>query len=334
MRAAIIDRFGGPDELRVVELPDPNPRSRDVLIQVHASSVNPIDFKVRKGHQRGAVWRRPPGMVLGMDVSGVVVAVGADVTHFAVGDAVISSPTHTRQGTYAELIAVDERSCARKPASVSHTEAATLPLVGLTAWGCLVGGARLKSGESVLIQAGSGGVGSFAIQLAKHLGAEVATTCSGRNVELVTSLGADRVVDYTQDRFDAVLPPPDVVLECMGGDIAERSYRHLKRGGRFASINTGMDDRAARMNPYLAFIATIFANAGFVIGARLKRGVKVSVVVRKSDGDALQQIADLVDAGAIRPVVDQVFALADIAQAHRYCETGRARGKVAIEVRQ
>jgi len=334
VKAAVIDRFGGPDELKVVEVPDPTPGPRDLLVQVHATSVNPIDFKVRKGYQKGAVWRRPPQMILGMDVSGTVVAVGPKVNRFAVGDAVIASPTHTRPGTYAELVAIDERSCARKPESIGHTEAATLPLVGLTAWGCLVGGAKLKEGERVLIQAGSGGVGSFAVQLAHHLGAEVAATCSGRNVELVTSLGADRVVDYTKERFDEVLPSPDVVLECMGGEIARRSYRHLRRGGRFASINAGLDERASRMNPYRAMVQTIFANAGFIIGARIARGVKVSMVVRKSDGDALQQIADLVDAGAIKPVVDQVFGLDGIANAHRYCETGRARGKVAIEVRQ
>ncbi len=274
-------------------------------------------------------------MILGMDVSGVVVAKGELVTRFEVGDEVFSSPTHMRPGTYAELIAIDERECARKPRSLSHLEAATLPLVGLTAWGCLVDGARMKEGEKLLVQAGSGGVGSFAIQLAASGGVEVATTCSSRNVDLVKSLGAHRVVDYTKERFEDVLPPQDAVLECMGGDIAKRSLRVLKPGGRFASINAGLDDRASRMNPYLALAATVVANAGLVIGQRVKRGVRVSIVVRRADGPgALTRISEMVDEGTIRPVVDRTFALADIADAHAYCQTGRARGKVAIEVRQ
>ncbi|MCP4868186.1 MAG: NADP-dependent oxidoreductase [Proteobacteria bacterium] len=334
MRAAVLHAFGGPEQLSIEEAPDPVAGPRDVLVQVHATSVNPIDFKVRKGYQRGAVWRRPP-MILGMDVSGVVVATGARVTRFRVGDEVISSPSHMRPGTNAELVAIDEKECARKPTSISHLEAATLPLVGLTAWGCLVDGAKMKAGESLLIQAGSGGVGTFAIQLAATGGVHVATTCSGRNAEFVTSLGAETVIDYTKDKFEEVLPPQDAILECMGGDIAKRSMDVLKPGGRFASINVGLDARAQRMNPYLAFGVTIVATAGFVIGTFIKSGTKVYPVVRKADGPGrLTRISEMVDAGQIRAVIDRTFPLSEIADAHRYCETGRVRGKVAIEVRQ
>lgn len=334
MRAAILHAFGGPEGFSIEDVPDPVPRPRDVLVQVHATSVNPIDFKTRLGQQRAAVWRRPP-MILGMDVSGVVVAVGALVTRFKVGDEVFSSPSHRRPGTYAELVAIDERECAPKPKSISHVEAATLPLVGLTAWGCLVDGARMKPGESLLIQAGSGGVGTFAIQLAATGGVHVATTCSGRNAELVRSLGAETVIDYTKDKFEDVLPPQDAVLECLGGEIAKRSLGVLKPGGRFASINVGLDARAKRMNPYLAFAVTIAATAGLVIGSFVKSDTRVYPVVRRADGPGrLSRISEMVDAGQIRAVVDRTFPLHEIADAHRYCETGRVRGKVAIEVRQ
>jgi alcohol dehydrogenase len=334
MRAAILNAFGGVENFSIEQVPDPVLRPRDVLVQVHATSVNPIDFKVRKGYQRSVIWRRPP-MILGMDVSGVVVAVGALVTRFKVGDEIFSSPSHARPGTYAELIAIAARECALKPRSITHTEAATIPLVGLTAWGCLVDGARMKKGETLLIQAGSGGVGTFAIQLAASGGVEVSTTCSGRNAELVRSLGAHRVVDYAKERFEDVLPKQDAVLECMGGDIATRSFHVLKPGGRYATINTGLDDRAQTMGPYLGFGATVGATAARVIGSFIKNSVKVSIVVRRADGAGrLTRIAEMIDQGLIRPVVDRTFALADIGEAHTYCETGRVRGKVAIEVRQ
>src|SRR6185437_4293406 len=176
----------------IEEVARPVPGPRDVLIEVHAASVNPIDWKIRKGTQRGAIRPRFPA-ILGMDASGIVAATGRDVTRFRVGDAVYTSPTHRRPGTYAEYVAVDERAVARKPMSLSHQEAASLPLAGLSAWECLVRCARVGPGQKVLVLAGSGGVGSLGIQIAKLLGAEVAATCSARNVELVRSLGADIV---------------------------------------------------------------------------------------------------------------------------------------------
>jgi alcohol dehydrogenase len=332
LRAARIHRYGSVDELVVEETPKPTPGPGQLLISVIATAVNPIDWKMRAGVQSVAVRRTMP-TILGMDVSGLVAEVGPGVTEFAVGDAVFSSPDHTRDGTYAEYVVVPASQVAIKPTSITHAEAASIPLVGLTAWDCLVRAASVQSGDRVLIHAGSGGVGTFAIQLAKHLGAEVATTCSARNAALVTELGADRVVDYTAEKFNEVLPPQDVILEAMGGDVLDRSLGMLTRGARLASINSGMGPRVERWGPGLGLVATIVATIWMVIFQRVVRGVRVTPVMRRADGEALAKIAALVDAGAIRPLIDRVVPLDEIADAHRYGETGRARGKIVIQVR-
>jgi len=332
VRAARIHRYGPPEELVVEEAPRPSPGPGEVLVAVVATAVNPIDWKLRKGVQAAIVRRRMP-TILGMDVSGIVEEAGPGVTTFSIGDAVFASPDHRREGTYAEYVCVPVAQLAHKPASITHAEAASLPLVGLTAWDCLVRAADVKAGDAVLIHAGSGGVGTFAIQLAKHFGATVSTTCSARNADLVRSLGADRVVDYATERFEVVLPPQDVVLEAMGGDVLARSLRMLGRGARLASINSGMGPRVKRLGPVLGTLATVAATAWMILYQRIVRGVRASMVVRKPDGEALSSIAELVDAGAIRPLIDRVVPLEEIVDAHRYSETGRARGKIVIRVR-
>ena len=332
MKAAIIRGYGGPEAFEVTQMPMPRCGPKDVLVEVHAASVNPVDWKIRQGYQRAVVRRSMPA-ILGLDVSGVVVEVGDQVTGYAPGDAVFSSPTHARQGTYAEYIAIDADEIAHKPGNISHVEAASLPLVGQTAWCCLVHKARLTSGEKVFIEAGSGGVGTFAIQLARHLGAEVATTCSARNAELVRDLGADRVIDYTRERFEEVLDPQDVVLECMGGDAKARAARILKRGGRLTSINSNMVPRNKRYGPYLAVVVSAGALGWWMFSSRLFRGVRAWPVVRSPSGSDLAEIAALVEQGAIRAVIDQTFSLDDIAEAHRASQSGRTRGKIGIVVR-
>ncbi|HRG98073.1 MAG TPA: NADP-dependent oxidoreductase [Polyangiaceae bacterium] len=332
MKAARIHSYGGPEVLVVDDVPDPACGPDDVLVEVHASSVNPIDCKIRAGSQRGAVRLSLPAR-LGMDVSGVVVEVGSRVSGFAVGDEVWSSPHHKRQGTYAELIAIRADEVAKKPVRMTHAEAASIPLVGLTAWACLVDAADLQAGESVLIEAGSGGVGCFAIQLAKHLGAHVSTTCSGRNAEFVRALGADTVVDYTKEAFDEVLPPQDVVLEAMGGDSKQRAFKVLKRGGRLASINSDLPALTKKFGPNLGVVAAGGKIASMIACGMLTRGVKARPVIRKCSGEDLTKLAALCDAGHIKAVLDRTFSLADIAGAHAYSETGRARGKIAIRVR-
>ncbi len=331
MRAARIHRYGTADELVIEEAPVPTPGRGQVLVRVICAAVNPIDWKMRSGAQ-AAVIRRPFPLILGLDCSGVVEAVGPGVTALAPGDEVFSSPDHKRDGTYAEFTVIPEGQLARKPASLTHAQAASLPLVGLTAWDCLVRAADLKSGEKVLIHAGSGGVGTFAIQLARHLGAEVATTCSGRNAAWVRSLGADRVVDYQQERFEDVLPPQDVILECLGGDSLPRSLTLLRRGGRLTSINSGMPGHVKRWGPVLGLVVTIALNLRVLVVQRLFRGVRYAMVLRQPDGRVLARIGELADAGAIAPQIDREVALDDIADAHRHGETGRAQGKIVVRI--
>lgn len=331
MKAARIHAYGDADELQIDEVPDPEVGPGDVLIRVRATSVNPVDYKIRSGAQRGVVRLKLP-WILGMDVSGVVEAVGDRVDDFAVGDAVYSSPTHRRPGTYAELVAIDAAAVARKPETLTHEEAASLPLVGLTAWDCLVGGAGLQEGERVLIQAGAGGVGTVAIQLAKSIGAEVATTCSARNIDFVRELGADFAIDYNDGPFEEAISDVDVVLESMGGEIHDRSLKVLRRGGRLVSINTGLPAATAKWGPNLGVVAVGLGLLGRKLRGRFGHGVKVSAAVRKPSGANLAKLAALVDDGKIKPVIAEVFPLERIADAHRAVETGKTRGKNVIAV--
>ena len=332
MKAARIHAYGGPEVFRVEDAPDPVPGPDDVLIEVHASSVNPIDTKIRNGTFRLALRYRLP-RILGLDVSGVVRSVGANVTRWKPGDEVWSSPGPKPEGTYAELTCLPAADLGRKPSNLSHQEAASLPLVALTAWQALVDRANVQPGERVLVQAGSGGVGSVAIQIAKHLGAWVAATCSGRNVELVASLGADRVIDYTQEAFEEVLSDLDVVLDTLGPDAMKRARKALKRRGRLVGVTPDLPSKVKRYGPLLGLAATGVTIVSHKVGARCGPGVRSSFVTRRPDGAQLDLLAGLCEAGAIRPLIDRVLPLDAIAEAHAYSETGRARGKIVIAVR-
>lgn len=332
MKAARIHEYGEPDVFRIEDVEEPTVGPNEVLVAIRASSVNPIDYKIRGGGQRSVVWLSMPSK-LGLDLSGVVTEVGAKVTRFAVGDEVYASPSHRRIGTYAERIAVRESELAHKPKNLTHEEAASIPLVGLTAWDCLVGAANVQPGERVLVQAGSGGVGTFAIQLAKALGAsEVLTTCSPRNHELVRSLGADVCIDYRTEDFEEVASGVDVILESIGGEDVRKAIRTVRRGGRVACITAGLPVYTEQYGPALGLTAMVSKTATRMMCAAIGRNVKLRFVTRKASGENLQAITDLIEAGKIRPVIDRVFPLDDIADAHRYLETGRARGKVVIDV--
>ncbi len=330
MKAARIHAYGPPDVFRVEDAPEPELRPRDLLVRVHAAAVNPVDAKTRAGSQRAIVRKRMP-CILGLDVSGVVEAVGPGVTRFRPGDEVYASPSHRRPGTYAEYVAVDEREAAVKPANLTHEAAASIPLVGLTVYDAMVRGLALREGQTVLVQAGSGGVGTFAVQYAKHLGARVVTTCSGRNAELVWELGADRVVDYTRERFEDLDEPLDAALDAVGGEVQRRSVRAVRRGGRVSTLVSGIDAWAKRVGPHVAVPLTAWGIAAAKAGAALRR-VRLHFALRRASGDELATLTPLLESGAVRPVVDRVYPLAEIADAHRYLETGRARGKVVISV--
>lgn len=331
MRAARIHRYGPPEVLSIDDVPQPRPGPLDVLVEVHAASVNPVDWKIRSGGQRALIHYRLP-WTLGLDVSGRVAEVGRAVTRFRVGDEVYGSPTHRRPGTYADYVAIDERALALKPRRLTHIEAASIPLIGLTAWDALVVGGRLRAGQRALIHAGSGGVGTFAIQLAKALGAHVATTTSARNAELVRSLGADEVIDYREQRFEEVLSEYDFVLDALGGRERDRSLRILKRGGRLATMIGGFPEAVKKRGVVLGTALALIQLAA--VRARAARyGVEVYQVLRESDGRMLAAITAHIERGAIRPVIDRVFPLEGIAEAHAYSESGRARGKIAIAIR-
>lgn len=331
MRAWQIHRYGSPEVFQLSDIPKPICGARDVLVRIHATSVNPVDFKIRAGLQRGLIRYRLP-WVLGLDVSGMVVEVGAKVKNFRVGDEVVSSPTHRRQGSYAEYIAIHEREVAKKPARLSHAEAASLPLVSLTAWEALVGFGELSRGQRVLIHAGAGGVGCVAIQLAKHLGAsEIATTCSAGKTEFVKQLGVTRPVDYQREAYDEVLSDYDLVLDSLGGEHRGRSLRVLKPGGKLASIVSGVPEATEEFGPNLGALVVGLRILKGRLGARFK-GYRSANLMRKCDGLKLQRLMDLAEQGAIAAVIQRVYPFDELPAAHADAETGRVQGKLVIQV--
>lgn len=333
MKAFILDRYGSKVALRAGEVADPEVREDEVLVQIHAASVNLLDSKLRSGEFKLILPYRPP-FVLGHDVAGVVVRVGARVTRFKPGDEVYARPSDHRIGTFAELIAIQEDDLAMKPKNLTMVEAAAIPLVGLTAWQALVERGQLAAGQKVFIQAGSGGVGTFAIQLAKHLGATVATTTSTSNIDMVRGLGADVIVDYKTEDFEARLSGYDLVLHSQDGKALEKSLRVLRPGGRLVSISGPPDPDFAKEIGAPWFVKLVARLLSFGARRRAKSlNTTFSFLFMKASGDQLRQIATLLEAGAVRPVVDKVFPFQSTNEALAYVETGRAKGKVVIQVK-
>ena len=333
MKAFVVDSYkkGGP--LRLAEAPEPELRDDDVLVQVSAAGVNLLDSKVRNGEFKLILPYRPP-FILGHDVAGTIVKAGARVKQFKVGDEVYARPRDHRLGTFAEFIAVNEADVALKPKNLSMAEAASIPLVGLTAWQALVEVGKVKPGQKVFIQAGSGGVGTFAIQLARHLGATVATTTSAGNAELVKSLGADVIVDYNAQDFEKVLSGYDLVLNSQDAKTLVKSLGVLKPGGKLISISGPPDPAFARehgLNPILKLVMRLLSSG--VRRRSKRRGVSYSFLFMTANGGQLAKITSLIEAGAIRPVIDRVFQFERINEALAYVETGRAKGKVVVTMR-
>ena len=331
MRAARIHEYGGPEVLRVEEVDKPSPGPRDVLVRVRATAVNPVDWKVRSGGQRN-IMRYTLPWILGLDVSGVVEALGANVTRFKVGDEVWSSPIHRRPGTYAEYVCIDEREVSRKPANLTHEEAASIPLVGLTAYQCLVEACKLTAGQRVLIHAGAGGVGSFAIQLAKHLGATVVTTASARNEAFVRELGADEVIDYTVGSFADGCAPVDAVLDSLGESAFEGNVQVLRRGGRMANITFDVARHIEKGGSFFSLFTLAGAFLRMLLVPWFRKRIHSRHVIKRCDGEQLAVIAGLCEAGKIKPIIDRVVPLADIQDAHRHSESHHARGKIVVRV--
>jgi NADPH:quinone reductase-like Zn-dependent oxidoreductase len=331
VKAARLHAYGGPEVLAIDDVDKPTPGPRDVLVRVVAASVNPVDWKLRSGGQRNLVRYKLP-WILGLDASGVVEAIGERVTKFKVGDEVWSSPTHARPGTYAEYTCVDEREVAKKPKNLSHEEAASIPLVGLTAYQCLVEKGRLVAGQTVLVHAGSGGVGAFGIQLAKHLGARVVTTCSAKNADFVRELGADQVVDYTKEKLEDVVRDVDLVLDSVGEPAFAANLKVLKPFGRMSNITIDVPRHVERFGPFFSLFSLAGSMLWLHLWPRLRKGIGARHVIKRCDGEQLATIAALCEAGAIRPSIDEVFPLARVQDAHRRSETHRARGKIVLRV--
>jgi alcohol dehydrogenase len=331
MKAAFITRYGGPEVLQVGEQPRPQIGPHDMLVQVKAASVNPVDFKTRAGNLKTIIAYRFP-LILGGDVSGVVVETGAKVSRFKTGDEIFSRVDKLRIGTFAEYAAVRESDAAAKPDNLSHADAASIPLVGLTCWQALRDLAGLKPGQKILIHAGSGGIGTFAIQLAKHIGATVATTVGARNADLVKRLGADIVIDYATQRFEEVGGDYDIVFDTQGGDIQQRSFAVLRPGGTLVTI-AGIPTAKVMREWGLPIWVQWFAAAANFKSSRLARSRKVrfEYLFMQSSGAQLGAIATMLKSGAIVPVVDKIFSLDQAREALAYCESGHAVGKVIIQ---
>ncbi|KJZ39331.1 MULTISPECIES: NADP-dependent oxidoreductase [Pseudomonas] len=333
MKAFIIERYGKKAALRATEIPEPELGKDDVFVQIHAAGVNPLDLKIRDGEFKMILPYRMP-LILGNDLAGVVVRVGSGVQQFKAGDEVYARPDDNRIGAFAEFIAIDQGSLAIKPKGLTMEEAASIPLVGLTAWQALVEKANLKKGQKVLIHAGSGGVGTLAIQLAKHLGATVATTTSTANVEWVKRLGADIVIDYRKDDFEKILHDYDVVLNSLGTETLEKSLRILKPGGKLISISGPPDVDFAKSAGLSGFLKLVMRLLSYGIRKKAKRrGVSYSFLYMRASGEQLRKITALIDSRAIRPVVDRVFPFESTPDALAYVETGRAKGKVIVKVK-
>jgi NADPH:quinone reductase-like Zn-dependent oxidoreductase len=331
MKAAYLTHYGGNERIGFGDLPDPIIKPGSVIVDVHAAAINPVEIAMMKGEYKRAMKFRFP-QVMGFDISGVIREVGPGVTGWKQGDEVFARLPNRMMGAYAERALVPADLLAPRPRNVSHVEAASLPTVALTTWQAFAERAHLKAGESILIQAGAGGVGSFAIQLAKHLGARVAATAGSANQGFLKDLGVDVPIDYTHQRFEA-FGPFDVVYDGVGGELITRSIDALGPGGRYVGLVRTADSRAYREFGIPAPLAWLASRKVAPYQKRARsRGAEFHGLLTRPDGPLLAQIGALVESGAIHPVVGKVYALKDLGQAFQDLAKGHARGKIVIQI--
>lgn len=329
MKAYQVNRYGKNEILHLSEIAKPVIKDNEVLVEIHAASVNQIDAKIRNGEFKLVMPYKPP-FTIGHDLAGVVTQVGAKVSRFKIGDEVFASC----KGTFAEFISVRENELSLKPKNISMEAAASIPLVGLTAWQVLIEKGNLKKGQKVFIQAGSGGVGTIAIQMAKHLGAYVATTTSATNKDLVKSLGADLIIDYKTQDFETILKDYDLVLNSQDAKTLEKSMKVLKPAGKAISISGPPDVDYANETGLNWLLKNVIRLLSFKIKNLAKKlHVHYSFLFMRPDGKQLSEITALIEAGIIQPVVDKVFPFAEINEAMSYVETGRTKGKVIVKLK-
>jgi len=308
VKAVRINNYGGPEVLNYEDAPRPQPGEGEVLIRVHATSVNPIDWKVREGLMKD-FWPHKFPLILGWDLSGVVEELGRGVSRFKIGDEVYSLPDPTRNGAYADYIVVREPELALKPNSLHHIRAAAVPLAALTAWQALFDTAQLQPGQRVLIHAGSGGVGHLAVQLAKWKGAHVFATASSKNQELLRRLRVDDAIDYTKQKFEDFARDVDVVLDTIGGETQERSWSVLKRGGNLVSLVQPPSEKKAE-----------------------ELGVRATMLGAQPNGAQLEEIAKIIDSGRLVPVIDRILPLSEARRAHELSQSGHTPGKIVLRI--
>jgi NADPH:quinone reductase-like Zn-dependent oxidoreductase len=308
MKAIRIHDYGGPEVLKYEDAPRPKPQAGEVVVRVHAAGVNPIDWKVREGHMKD-FWPHKFPLILGWDLSGVVEEVGKAVSRFKIGDEVYSLPDPTRNGAYADYIAVREPELALKPNSLHHIRAAAVPLAALTAWQALFDTAQLQPRQRVLIHAGSGGVGHFAVQLAKWKGAYVLATASTKNQDLLRKLGVDEPIDYTQARFEDIVRNIDIVLDTLGGETQKRSWLVLKKGGNLVSLVQSPSQEKAK-----------------------ELGVRAVLLGAQPNGAQLAEISKIIEAGKLAPIIDRILPLSEARRAHELSQSGHTHGKIALRV--
>lgn len=332
MKAMVIEKYGKVP-LCMVEMSQPEIDEYEVLVDIHAASINPLDFRIRNGEVKLLINYKMP-LVLGNDFAGVVTKIGRKVTGFKVGDEVYGRPRESKIGTFAEYIAVHEDDIALKPTNVSFEEAASIPLVGLTSYQALHEFLQLQKGQKILIHAGGGGVGTFAIQLAKLMGATVATTASEASRELVQSLGVDEIIDYKTKQFENILENYDAVFDTLGGESLEKSFTVLKDGGEIVSIS-GLPNARFAKDRGLGFLKTMLLS---LVSKKLtklekKHDVHYRYLFMKASGEQLRILTDLIESGKIKPVIDKVFSFEEAQKAIEYSESGRAKGKVILKIK-
>jgi NADPH:quinone reductase-like Zn-dependent oxidoreductase len=334
MKAFTITKYSKKEKLKFTQVAEPIAKENEVLVQIHAAGVNVLDSMIKNGEFKLFLPYKTP-IINGHDMAGTVVKVGSGVKKFKVGDEVYSRVGDYRIGTFAEYITVNESDLALKPKNLSMEEAASIPLVGLTSWQALVEVANLKKGQKVFIQAGSGGVGTFAIQLAKHLGAFVATTAGTTNIDLVKSLGADLVIDYKKEDFESKLKDYDLVLHSnKEPKILEKSLRVLKSGGQLISLvgpPTTEFAESIGLPWYLKLITKLISSSAKKKANKLNTSFKF--LFMRAEGKQLQQITQLIESGIIKPVIDKVFPFEQTNDAMAYVESGRTKGKVVIKIK-
>jgi NADPH:quinone reductase-like Zn-dependent oxidoreductase len=332
MKAVIAERYGGPEVLELTDVPVPQAGPNGVLVRVYASSVNPVDWKLRKGLM-SALWNLRFPVIWGSDFSGVVEQVGSAATLFKPGDEVYGfkhgKVAKTYRGTYAEYAVVPENALALKPAKLSHEEAAAVPLAALTAWQALVEQGGLQAGQRVVIHAAAGGVGVFAVQIAKALGAYVAATAGTSNQDFLRDLGADLAIDYTRDKIEGKLSNYDLVLDGVGQGVWRSSLRVLRRGGKLLTLSVPIPEKPVGK---LHFFPKVIAGVAGGSVRALFGGKRLMIVAVKPRGGELEQISKLIEAGKLRPVIEKVFPLEEIGEAHRLSEAGHVRGKLVVKI--